>query len=234
MVDGSREVPRSADSMEEIAPYAVGDFASPAIFSCSPRSGGNSDNAAEFFREGVRQAGGRGQLFYLRDYAVHPCLGCMRCEQDARGECFLASRDQSAPLFQALLAAPMLFIAAPIYFYHLPSQFKAWIDRGQSYYLRWEQGDPLIRNLPPRPAMINLVAGRRRGDRLFEGALLTLKYFLTTFNFTIQEHHAYRGIDASEDLRMHSQARDDLIAAGREAWTNLVAQWSDRGCRGVF
>ncbi|PTN32188.1 hypothetical protein C6366_16985 [Desulfonatronum sp. SC1] len=210
--------------MNEVAPYAVGDFTSPAIFSCSPRSGGNSDNAAEFFREGVLRAGGRGQLFYLRDFAIHPCLGCMRCEQDPRGECFLVARDQSSPLFQALLSAPMLFIAAPIYFYHLPSQFKAWIDRSQSYYLRWERGDALLKGLPPRSAVINLVAGRRQGERLFEGALLTLKYFLATFNFTIQEHHAFRGIDASEDLRMHSQAGEELIAAGREAWVNLVKQ----------
>ncbi|WP_235185416.1 flavodoxin family protein [Desulfonatronum thiodismutans] len=222
MANGEREAVHPVDSMEEIAPYAVGDFTSPAIFSCSPRSGGNSDNAAEFFREGVRQAGGRGQLFYLRDYTVHPCLGCIRCEQDPRGECFLTARDQSSPLFQALLAAPMLFIAAPIYFYHLPSQFKAWIDRSQSYYLRWERGDPLLKKLPSRPAVVNLVAGRRQGERLFEGALLTLKYFLTTFNFTIQEHHAFRGIDASEDLRMHPQAGEELVAAGREAWTNLV------------
>ncbi|TVR01671.1 MAG: flavodoxin family protein [Desulfovibrionales bacterium] len=204
--------------MEEIAPYSQGDFSAPAIFSCSPRSGGNSDSAAEFFREGVCQAGGRAQVFYLRDYAIHPCLGCMRCELAPLGDCFLGARDQSGPLFQTLLAAPMLFIAAPIYFYHLPAQFKAWIDRSQSYYHRWEKGDPRLRKLPPRPAIVNLVAGRRRGEKLFEGALLTLKFFLVTFNFTIEEHHAFRGIDASEDLRMHPEAREELIAAGREAW----------------
>ena len=210
--------------MKTIAPCAMGDFAVPAVFSCSPRSGGNSDTAADFFREGIRLAGGRSQLFFLRDHVIHPCLGCLRCLEDPRGECFLGSQDQSAPLFQALLTAPMIFIAAPIYFYHLPAQFKAWIDRSQSYYLRWEQGDPLIRGLASRPAVVNLVAGRRKGERLFEGALLTLKYFLTTFNFYIQEHHAFRGIDASEDLRMQPEAGDELTGAGRDAWTRLVSQ----------
>lgn len=208
----------------ETTPTAEGELSSPAIFSCSPRSGGNSDNAAEFFRKGICQAGGYGQVAYLRDYAVHPCLGCMRCGQDPRGECFLGTRDQSGPLFQALLSAPLIFIAAPIYFYHLPAQFKAWIDRSQSYYHRWEQGDPLLRNLPPRPAIINLVAGRRRGERLFDGALLTLKFFLVTFNFTIQEQHSFRGIDAAEDLRMHAEAREELVAAGRTAWTKLAGR----------
>ena len=215
---------RVGHPMDNVAPYAMGDFAAPAIFSCSPRSGGNSDNAAEFFQEGIRLAGGRSQLFYLRDHAIHPCLGCLRCAEDPRGECFLTTQDHSASLFQALLAAPMIFIAAPIYFYHLPAQFKAWIDRSQSYYLRWEQGDPLLRGLASRPAIVNLVAGRRQGERLFEGALLTLKYFLTTFNFYIQEHHAFRGVDGSEDLRMHPRARDELIETGRSAWTRFRDQ----------
>lgn len=207
--------------MEEIAPYAAGDFSSPAIFSCSPRSGGNSDTAAAFFRDGIRKAGGLSQLFYLRDFTIHPCQGCMRCGQDRRGECYLAVQDQSAPLFQALLSAPCIFISAPVYFYHLPAQFKAWIDRSQSYYLRREHNDPIMKALPSRPAVISLVAGRHHGKRLFEGALLTLQYFLSTFNFQIQESHTFRGIDAAEDLRSRSEAREALIKAGSQAWERL-------------
>ncbi len=209
--------------MEEIAPFAIGDFSSPAIFSCSPRSGGNSDAAATFFREGIRQAGGRSQLFYLRDFIIHPCLGCMRCAQAPRGECYLAEEDQSAPLFQALLSAPGIFISTPIYFYHLPAQFKSWIDRSQSYYLRKEKKDPVLLNLPSRPAYVNLVAGRPQGERLFEGAMLTLKYFLSTFNFFIQTHHTFRGIDASQDLRSHPDARESLTMSGAQAWTQISA-----------
>ncbi|SDB56766.1 Multimeric flavodoxin WrbA [Desulfonatronum thiosulfatophilum] len=213
----------SRPPLNGFAPYATGDFSSPAVISCSPRSGGNSDDAAAFFREGIRQAGGRSQLFFLRDFSIHPCQGCIRCAQDPRGECYLSDQDQSAQLFQALLAAPSIFISSPIYFYHVPAQFKAWIDRSQSYYLRKENQDPVMQKLAARPAIINLVAGRPQGERLFEGALLTLKYFLKTFNFHIQEQHVFRGIDNADDLRGRSDARETLISAGSHAWTQLSA-----------
>ncbi|HDQ40935.1 MAG TPA: flavodoxin family protein [Desulfonatronum sp.] len=193
----------------------------PAAFSCSPRAGGNSDHAAECFRSGIRQAGGKCRLYFLRHFNIHPCLGCHRCLQDPHGDCFLTDMDQSAPLFQVLLSAPLLFISAPIYFYHLPAQFKAWIDRSQSYYLRREKKDQALLELPQRPAVINLVAGRKQGKKLFDGAMLTLKYFLWTFNFAIQDQFSFRGLDAPEDLQADHDAVESLTIAGTHAWKAL-------------
>ncbi len=195
----------------------------PAVFSCSPRAGGNSDHAAEYFSQGLLQAGGRCNVHYLRHFNIHPCMGCLRCSRDPHGDCFLTDLDQSAPLFQILLSAPLLFIAAPIYFYHLPAQFKSWIDRSQSYYLRREQNDPLLVNLPPRPAAICLIAGRRQGDKLFDGALLTLNYFLRTFNFQVRDQLSLRGMDAADDLQENHPAKDALVAAGAAAWESLTS-----------
>ncbi len=210
--------------MQEQALNTTGMYDLPAVFSCSPRAGGNSDHSAECFSAGIRQAKGRCRVFYLRQFNVHPCMGCLRCSRDPHGDCFLMDMDQSAPLFQLLLSTPLLFLSAPIYFYHLPAQFKIWIDRSQSYYLRREQGDSVLLNLPKRPAVINLVAGRRTGEKLFDGAMLTLKYFLRTFNFEIQEHFVFKGVEASEDLQADQEAMDSLIAAGARAWTDLQAQ----------
>jgi len=214
----------SEPSMQEQALNAAGMYDLPAVFSCSPRAGGNSDHSAECFSAGIRQAKGRCHVFYLRQFNVHPCMGCLRCSWDPHGDCFLTDMDQSAPLFQLLLSAPLLFLSAPIYFYHLPAQFKIWIDRSQSYYLRREQGDSALLNLPKRPVVINLVAGRQKGEKLFDGAMLTLKYFLRTFNFEIQEHFVFKGVDASEDLQADQEAMDSLIAAGARAWADLQAR----------
>lgn len=214
----------SEPAVQEQTPNATGIYDMPAVFSCSPRAGGNSDHSAECFSSGIRQAGGRCHVFYLRQFNVHPCMGCLRCSRDPHGDCFLTDMDQSGPLFQLLLSAPLLFLSAPIYFYHLPAQFKIWIDRSQSYYLRRERGDGALLNLPKRPAVINLVAGRRKGEKLFDGALLTLKYFLRTFNFEIQEHFAFKGVEASEDLQADREATDSLVAAGAMAWTDLQAR----------
>jgi hypothetical protein len=208
-------------SIECPSSWAFGDHSCPAVFSCSPRKGGNSDDATDFFCTGILQAGGRFRRYNLRDFIVRPCVGCLRCAHDPGGECPFASLDQSGELFQALLCAPLIFIAAPIYFYHLPAQFKAWIDRSQSFYTRREKGDPALIELRPRPAIISLAAGRPTGEKLFDGALLTLKYFLVTFNVHIQKRLVFRGMDSIGDLNANSPARDTLIAAGRQAWTSL-------------
>jgi multimeric flavodoxin WrbA len=208
-------------SSEELAPYLDRVYDVPAVFSCSPRAGGNSDHAAECFRSGIRLAGGRCHVYYLRHFNIHPCLGCLRCSQDPHGDCFLTDMDQSGPLFQVLLSAPALFIAAPIYFYHLPAQFKSWIDRSQSYYVRRENEDPVLLQLPKRPAVITLIAGRRQGEKLFDGAMLTLQYFLRTFNFTIQDRLAFRGLEASGDLQTDQGARESLITTGANVWKAL-------------
>lgn len=193
----------------------------PAVISCSPREGGNSDHAAACFSAGIRLAGGDCRVLFLRQFIVHPCTGCLRCSQEPGKECHLSGQDQSDELFRILLAAPLLFLSSPIYFYHLPSQFKCWIDRSQSYYLRRESGDPLLDVLPARTAVIALLAGRHRGERLFEGALLTLKYFLRTFNFTLGDHFPLRDMDAAGDLQTDQQARKVLITAGAAAWESV-------------
>lgn len=213
-----------APSVHEQAPNATGMYDLPAVFSCSPRAGGNSDYAAECFSTGIRQAGGRYHVCYLRQFNVYPCLGCLRCAHDPHGYCFLADMDQSSPLFQFLFSAPLLFLSAPIYFYHLPAQFKTWIDRSQSYYLRREKGDHALLNLPRRPVVISLVAGRQKGEKLFDGAMLTLKYFLRTFNFEVKEHLVFKGVETPEDLQANQGATDSLIAAGAQAWTDLQAR----------
>lgn len=203
--------------------YPHTPYDTPAVFSCSPRAGGNSDHAGEYFSEGIHQAGGRCNVHYLRHFNIHPCVGCLRCSRDPHGDCFLTDLDQSGPLFQILISAPMLFIAAPIYFYHLPAQFKSWIDRSQSYYLRRENKDQRLVNLPSRPAVTCLVAGRRQGDKLFAGAQLTLKYFLRTFNFQIRDQLSFRGMDAADALQGHHPAKDSLVAAGAAAWRSLTS-----------
>lgn len=209
--------------MEDIMPDMDNIYDLPAIFSCSPRARGNSDHSAECYSAGIRQAGGRCHVYYLRHFNILPCLGCLRCSQDQHGDCFLTNLDQSAPLFQVLLSTPLLFISAPIYFYHLPAHFKSWIDRSQSYYLRREKGDPTLLGLPPRQAIVNLLAGRRQGEKLFDGAMLTLKYFLQTFNFQIHDHLPFRGVDAADDLQTNQDARDALITAGAQAWKTICS-----------
>lgn len=191
----------------------------PLVLSLSPRAGGNSDAAALLFAAAAGQALGRA-VPVLRPCAgeVPPCLSCGACEggapcpQDAED-----GPDGPGAVFEAMARAPYVFLSAPIYFYHLPAQAKALVDRSQSWFVRALAGDPAVAGLPPRPASCCLVAGRRKGERLFDGALLTLKYFLKVFNLDLQAPLTLRGIDAPGDLEADAAAREALAALGRDA-----------------
>ena len=182
----------------------------PAIFACSPSSGGMSDQAARVIAQSLEQAGVQARTFNLRDHKILPCTGCQRCRFDPERACFLSDLDDSAPLFQAMQDAPFVFFASPIYFYHVPATFKAFIDRSQRFYYSRLDNDPAVLELPGRPAYACLVAGRSRGDRLFEGSLLTLKYFLEVFNFSLAESLLCKGMDEIASLAERPDCLDDL------------------------
>lgn len=184
-------------------------------YACSPRPKGNSDAALALLLGELAAAGVATERLALRNACVLPCLGCQRCTLPPGGNCVQAPKDQTTLLFAPLLTAPAVCFAAPIYFYHLPSGFKAFIDRAQSYYARRERRDPAMLALPPRKAYVVLVAGRAKGERLFEGALRTLKYFLEPFNITLADPCLLRGVDQPGDLAR--LAADDVTTYARAA-----------------
>lgn len=137
--------------------------------------------------------GGHCRILHLRDYSFFPCVGCNYCA--ASGHCkwskcgtLPGQTDQAEELFAAILSARALIIAAPIYFYALPGFFKGFIDRSQPW---WHF--PIKQ--PSKPAAIILAAGHQKGEKLFTGALLTLKYFLQPLAYEIKRQICLRGLE---------------------------------------
>lgn len=203
-------------------------MAQPVAFACSPRAAGNSDTALERFCRGVALAGGSCRVVRLRERPLRPCVGCGACAKQAG--CALPDAAQAEELFALLRTAPFVFFAAPIYFYHLPAGFKAFIDRSQAQYERFEQaaqteaaGTAGGAGAEPgvRPAYAALVAGRPTGERLFAGSLLTLRYFLHPFGLRLEEPLLFPGKDQRGDLAADRDALQRLEAYGRAAWDAL-------------
>ena len=179
--------------------------------SLSPRPGGNSDQAADFF---ARSLHGESHALRLRDHHVEPCTGCGVCAES--GVCRMDGEDAAGDLFARLDEASGLVLTAPVYFYHLPSQAKAWIDRAQSRYLARQAG-----RAPGavRPAYVVLIAGRTRGEKLFDGILPTLRYFLDVLDFRVGGTALLRGIDEAGDFSRCSEAMQAVRdLAGRSGW----------------
>ena len=201
-----------------------------AVLSCSPRPGGNSDTAVRLFAKGYASLASAGSLpIVLREHAVLPCTGCGACRR-AIGllpseatllnlpgfGCPLTAKDQSAPLLKLLAEAAALCLVSPIYFYHLPAQLKALLDRTQPFWNLDDMDIDCFRGRE-RSCHVILIGARQRGKRLFEGSLLTLKYALAPLGIRLEKPLLLYGLDSPFALAGDSRAQKQVFQYGRQA-----------------
>lgn len=96
------------------------------VLSASPRKGGNSDTLCDRFVQGAQEAGHQAEKIFLRDMAINYCLGCETCLQNG-GIC--VQKDDMAGILEKMIAAEVVVMATPVYFYSMDAQMKALIDR---------------------------------------------------------------------------------------------------------
>ena len=204
------------------------------MLQCSPHAGGVSDSVADLFAKGMAEAGAVLRTVALRDYAISPCTGCGACFRPPHN-CVLAGRplpgqngdcpvlDQAEEVFQLIAEAQLIMISSPIYFYFLPAHFKALIDRTQRFWARGGGEErvplPLAR---AKPVLVAMTAGRRRGNLLFSGSLLSLKYFLAPLDAGIRETRLLRGLESLKDLHDRPAVMAALHAWGHD-WGHRLA-----------
>lgn len=145
---------------------------------------------------GAAEGGLALETLFLREKRIRPCTHCGLCALPPH-VCALAAADDAEAVLRALERAPLLLVAAPIYFYALPGQLKCLIDRAQS---RWAASDGDAAPAAPSPTLALLAAGRPRGDRLFAGSEVCLAYFARALGRTLDEWRGLRGIESPEDI----------------------------------
>ena len=96
------------------------------ILSSSPRRGGNSDLLCDEFLQGALDGGNVAEKIFLRDKNIHPCLGCSVCSQYGKP---CPQKDDAAEVIDKMLAADVIVMATPVYFYAMSAQMKMMIDR---------------------------------------------------------------------------------------------------------
>lgn len=96
------------------------------ILSGSPRKGGNSDLLCDAFLRGAREGGNAVEKIFIRDKKIAPCSACYYC-RDNGGAC--AIKDDMAEILDKMLAADVIVMASPVYFYSIDAQLKMVIDR---------------------------------------------------------------------------------------------------------
>lgn len=153
----------------------------------SPRRGGNSELLLETFLSSIDNRE-RVEILVPSEMNIHFCRGCRFCER--MGYCVIA--DDMSRVGELLVGACKVVLSSPVFFYGFPASLKALIDRTQ--YL-WARRRIFHEVMPPKEGFL-LAVGATKGKRLFEGLILTARYFFDSFGCILQDSLFFRGFDA--------------------------------------
>jgi multimeric flavodoxin WrbA len=171
----------------------------------SPRRGGNTEILLDAFLSGAVEGEAEVDKISVGELEIAPCAECLDCE--TTGECVI--RDGMDEIYRRLLEADRIVIASPIFFYGLPAQLKALIDRGQAlWYRKREERETAKKGFA-------LLLGATRGKNLFQGSLLTIRYFLKTIPVRLTGSLVYREIEEKGEILSHPTALAEAGQAGR-------------------
>ncbi len=101
------------------------------ILSSSPRRGGNSDTLCDEFLRGAQEAGHEVEKIFLEDKTIHYCTGCGVCNEGKP----CPQKDDAPEIVRKMVAADVIVLATPVYFYAMSAQMKTLIDRCCAGYL---------------------------------------------------------------------------------------------------
>ena len=179
----------------------------------SPRRKGNTSLLLRKAVEGARAAGGQVEEIVLRDLRMSPCLEIYGCKHT--GRCVI--KDDFQSVYDRLSQCQGLILASPIFFYTVSTHTKMLMDRCQSFWVKkyWIQKTPTDRRTLIKKGLF-ISVGATKGKRLFEGALLTVGYFLETLDMGLWRSLLYRGLDFEGDVLKHPEYLEEAYTSGRE------------------
>lgn len=96
------------------------------VLSGSPRNGGNSDLLCDQFLRGAQDAGHHAEKIRVTDKKINYCTGCGACTE-REGDYF--QQDDMAEVLEKMIAADVIAMATPVYFYSMNGQMKTLIDK---------------------------------------------------------------------------------------------------------
>lgn len=179
----------------------------------SPRREGNTSLLLKSAVRGAREAGAAVEEVFLRDLRMSPCLEIYGCRKD--GRCVIL--DDFQDLYDRLLECDGLMLASPVFFYAVSAHTKILIDRCQSLWVKkhWMEKDEGGAHSPSRLGLF-ISVGATQGMKLFDGVLLTVRYFFDALDTELWRSLLYRGLDLQGDILKHPEYLEEAHRAGRD------------------
>jgi multimeric flavodoxin WrbA len=184
----------------------------------SPRRGGNTETLLEEALKGAEKEGAEIERLYLSDFTLTPCKECHGC--DHTGNCVIL--DDMEKIYPRLLEADIVILASPIFFYGVTAWAKALIDRSQAFWTRkYLLKDPSLGKEGTRRKGFFISVGATKGPKVFDGAVLTVKYFFDVLNAEYGGELVFRGVEAKGDILNHPEALQQAFEAGKRLVSDL-------------
>ena len=161
---------------------------------------------------GVRESGAVVEEVVLRDQKISPCLEIYGCKTD--GEC--AIKDDFQKVRDLMLDARGLILASPIFFYSVSAHTKILMDRFQSLWVKkyWIEKNPKNQKRIQRKGLF-ISVGATKGKKLFDGALLSIRYFFDTLDMELWKALQYRQLDFEGDVLKYPEYLEEAYQAGK-------------------
>jgi multimeric flavodoxin WrbA len=184
----------------------------------SPRRKGNTALLLKRAVEGAREAGAGVEEIVLRDLKMSPCLEIYGCKETGR----CAIKDDFQAVYDKLLACDGLMLASPIFFYTVSAHTKILMDRCQSLWVKryWLEKTPFGKKEFKRKGLF-ISAGATKGKRLFDGVLLTVRYFFDALDMELWNSMLYRELDFEGDVLKHPEYLEAAYTAGKQFFRAL-------------
>jgi multimeric flavodoxin WrbA len=178
----------------------------------SPRKGGNTDLLLEEALKGAEEEGAAIERLRVRDLKITPCIECLSCFKT--GQCIL--KDDMQEIYPKLLRADVIILASPIFFYGITAWAKALVDRAQALWARKYVLKDLPKSSPGKRRKGFLISvGGTKGQKVFEGSILSAKYFFDAVDAEYAGELVFRGIDAKDDILKQPEALQQAHEAGK-------------------
>jgi len=177
----------------------------------SPRLKGNTDRLLDEALRGAKNQQAEVEKLVVDKMKITPCREYYGCLKD--GNCVI--RDDMDIIIPRLLEADGIIVASPMFFYGVTAQLKALIDRCQALWVRRS----VLKTLPEsRKKGVFIGVGATMGKQLFDGSILTIKYFFQAFGAEYVDELLVRGVDKKGEIKEHP----DMLAAAFELGERLV------------
>jgi len=168
----------------------------------SPRRKGNTSMLLKEAVKGARDAGAVVEEIILRDLKMSPCLEIYGCKK--QGSCII--QDDFQHVRDQLMVSQGLMLASPIFFYTVSAHTKILMDRCQSLWVKKYWIDKIASGQQTKTRKgLFIAAGATQGKKLFDGTLLTVRYFFDVLDMELSDTLLLRGLDFEGDVAKHPQ-----------------------------